>query len=259
LITTLTLVTVSNLESVADRIVKPHLSDASFTNIYHPPELNLVAWPFPNWYLYKQSPWMMLSRSAIVHLNQNTQVLNFLAMTEHTAFPDEYFFATVLANSAIMSSKIKQDKKRYVKQRTSTGETDWIGWEDRHLFPTGSSDPSYLFLSPLNVLGDFFGETNLLEWIKENHLTVNKGSLCYKDQIGYRPECLRETLSLIAEGKSIILVPIDSKFLDIAENLRCSLKLIGISNIVFWALDVKAHEYLTSKNYFSYFISGFSK
>jgi hypothetical protein len=141
--------------------------------------------------------------------------------------------------------------------RTSgTGKLEWIGWKDRHIFPPGAADPSYLFFRPFNVLGDFFGETKLLEWIRTNHLEMKKGSPCYREQLGFRDECLRELALSVSDSSDIILVPVNKEFLKLGDNLRCSLLRIGLSNVMYWALDIEAHDALVEGGHLSYFIPG---
>jgi hypothetical protein len=175
---------------------------------------------------------------------------------EHAFMPEEAFFATALVNSKKQKSLLKADKKRYVRS-SGNGKLEWIGWKDRHIFPPGSSDPAYLFFMPFNVLGDFFGETKLLEWVKTNHFQMKKNAPCLREQLGFRDECLRELGSTVSESDDLIMIPVNKEFLPIAENLRCSLLRLGISNIMFWALDIEAHDTLVQAGHLSFFIPGF--
>lgn len=151
---------------------------------------------------------------------------------------------------------LKADKKRYVRHGDN-GKLEWIGWQDRHLFPPGSPDPAYLFIRPFNVFGDFFGETRLLDWIVTNHLDLKKGAQCTKDQLGYRDECLRELSLTLSEANELILVPVGSKYWSVVANLRCSLEKLGIFNIIHWALDLETHDRLVEEGHLSYFVQGF--
>ena len=160
-----------------------------------------------------------------------------------------------LINSDIQRKFLKADKKRYVRS-SNDGNVEWIGWKDRHIFPPGASDPVYLFFRPFNVLGDFFGETKLLEWIRKNHLEQKKSRPCYQEQLGFRNECLRELGLSVAVSNELILIPINKAFLRLGNNLRCSLVRQGILNIMFWALDIEAHDTLLESGYLSYFIPG---
>ena len=169
-----------------------------------------------------------------------------------------FFTNLALINNVKQRRKLKVDKKRYVRT-SKTGNLEWVGWKDRHIFPPGASDPTYLFFRPFNVLGDFFGETKLLEWIRINHLEFHKSAPCHKDQLGFREECLRELILPIAESNTVVMIPVNRDFLPIAANLRCSLHRLGITNIMHWSLDIQAHDSLLEggkfKPFWCYFVN----
>ena len=195
---------------------------------------------------------MMLSKGAIKHFRTSTLALNYLAQLEHAYSPEDLFFATVLFNSIEQRGKLISDKRRLVMEAPSK----WIGWDDRNRFPPGSYNPSYLFIRPFNALGDFFGESKLLDWIKVNHLDGSAKSLCKIEELGMRDECFQDILKSVSSENQIIVIPVSAEMLAVALNLHCSLTRNRIHNIIFWALDIEAHETLLEKNYVAFFNSG---
>jgi hypothetical protein len=140
------------------------------------------------------------------------------------------------------------DKKRYVREQRGS----WIGWKDRNLFPPGALDPPFLFIRPFNAFGNTYGETKLLEWIRQKHLDVSERAACRREQLGYRDECLREIVTNIASNNEIILIPVNTGMYAVAMNLLCSLRRSAITNVVFWALEIEAHERLVSDGHMSF-------
>jgi hypothetical protein len=153
----------------------------------------------------------------------------------------------VLFNSPLRNTLIR-DKKRYVQDPSS----GWLGWKDRNLFPAGALNPAFLFIRPFNALGNHYGETKLLEWIRQKHLDISERAACQRDDLGYRDECLREIVSTIADQNEIILIPVNSALYSVAMNLMCSLIRIDQTNVVFWSLDIEVHERLVNEGYLSF-------
>eukprot|EP00842_Homolaphlyctis_polyrhiza_P001241 jgi/Hompol1/2117/HPOL_002833-RA len=246
----------SDSEAVAERFMRPHLGKADHSGVYHPPELGITSWPFAHWKAYKQMQWMILSRQAVNHFRTDKEAISYLAFMEHSLMPEESFFATVLVNSEYLSNLLMADKKRYVRSPSDISSPSWIGWSDRHIFrPTyGQEDPEFLFLRPFNALGDFFGETKLLEWIRNNHLNVDSDQPCYRDQLGYRDRCLREVVSTVTDHDEIVVIPVNRAYLRLTDNLRCSLLHAGMRNILFWAFDIQTHDQLIEAGYLSIYI-----
>ncbi|KAI8922842.1 core-2/I-branching enzyme-domain-containing protein [Entophlyctis helioformis] len=246
----------NDTEAVAERSLRPHLAKADRTAVYHPPELSITSWPFPHWKAYKQMQWMILSRGAITYLRQDKSAINYLAFMEHSQMPEESFFSTALVNSKRFSKLLKRDKKRYVRSPGDISSPAWIGWSDRHIFGPASAmdDPEFLFLRPFNALGEFFGETKLLEWIRINHLNLDPRQTCYRDQLGYRDECIREIASTVADHNELILVPVNMAYMRIVDNLRCSLLRAGMRNVIHWAIDIQTHDKLIEAGLLSFFI-----
>ncbi|KAJ3257258.1 Xylosyltransferase 1 [Boothiomyces macroporosus] len=242
------------LEAIANRHMRPHLGSKDNTKNIHPPELGITAWPFPYWQTFKQMEWMILSRSAVEYLRTDNVVLTFLALMEHSKTPEESFFITALVNDPKQRTKLVPDKKRFVRV---WGDYLWVGWQDKHLFPIGTKNPQYLFFRPFNALGDFFGETKLVDWIRDNHLDMNSATnaaACRIEHLGYRDECIYEIVSQLDKNE-IILIPVNRPFHEIAMNLRCSMEGFGISNVLFWSLDIETHEKITEEGYLSFYVS----
>ncbi|KAJ8325689.1 Xylosyltransferase 2 [Batrachochytrium dendrobatidis] len=243
----------NDTEAIADRFLRPHLARADHSTVYHPPELSITSWPFSHWRAYKQMQWMVLTREAVQFFRKDKHAINYLAFMEHTLLPEESFFATALVNSKL-SSFLKRDKKRYVRSPYDHSSPPWIGWSDRHIFRPSQTDPEFIFLRPFNVLGEFFGETKLIEWIRVNHLTIDPKQPCYRDQLGYRDECLEEIAATIAENNELILIPVNLDFIPVVENLRCSLLKFGMRNILHWAIDIQTHDKLIEAGFMSFFM-----
>lgn len=91
---------------------------------------------------------------------------------------------------------------------------------------------------------------------EEKYIIHNKGAPCYREQLGFRDECLRELALSVAESNDIIIIPVNKGALGMGDNLRCSLLRIGLSNIMYWALDIEAHDALSEAGHLSYFIPG---
>ncbi|KAJ3318790.1 hypothetical protein HDV06_007041 [Boothiomyces sp. JEL0866] len=248
-------------ESIADRHMRPHLGSKDNTKNIHPPELGITAWPFAYWQTFKQMEWMILSRSAIEYFRTDNVVLSFLALMEHAKTPEESFFITgtsiliaALVNDPKQKTMLVPDKKRFVRV---WGDYLWVGWQDKHLFPIGAKNPQYLFFRPFNALGDFFGETKLVDWIRDNHLDMNSDShaaACRIEHLGYRDECIYEIVSQLDKNE-IILVPVNRPFYEAAMNLRCSMESFGIHNVLFWSLDIETHEKITEEGYLSFYVA----
>ena len=51
-------------------------------------------------------------------------------------------------------------------------------------------------------------------------------------------------------------MPINTAFMGVADNLICSLKQFGITNIVVWALDASVHDHYIAHGYVSVFLAG---
>ena len=145
----------------------------------------------------------------------------------------------VLFNSAEFDKKIQREKRRYDREPGSGAV--WIGWADRHIFPPGEKEPRYLFFRPFNSKGNIYEESKLLRWVERNHLEMQKGNECLVSQISQRDECLRAFAEKVAIDNHIILVPVNKAYLALALNLRCSLLKLGMTNIIFFALDSEAH------------------
>lgn len=92
-------------ESITKRSVRPYLGNAAQDSLYHPQELGITAWPFPEWQTYKQLEWMILSVKAIDYLRYDPKVQSYLAVLEHAYMPQESFFAT---GNPILHSVIQQ-------------------------------------------------------------------------------------------------------------------------------------------------------
>ncbi|KAJ1332939.1 hypothetical protein BSLG_008566 [Batrachochytrium salamandrivorans] len=245
----------NDTEAIAERSLRPHLARADHSGVYHPPELGITSWPFSHWRAYKQMQWMVLARDAVSFLRSDKHAINYLAFMEHTLMPEESYFATALVNSQF-STLLKRDKKRYVRSPTDHSSPPWIGWSDRHIFRPSQNEPEFLFLRPFNVLGEFFGETKLIEWIRVNHLTIDPKQPCYRDQLGYRDECLYEIVSTIADNNELILVPVNLAFMGMVDNLRCSLLRAGMRNVLHWAIDIQTHDRLVAAGLMSFFMPG---
>ncbi|KAH6579667.1 hypothetical protein BASA61_010099 [Batrachochytrium salamandrivorans] len=211
----------NDTEAIAERSLRPHLARADHSGVYHPPELGITSWPVYGTYSYAR----------------------------------RVLFATALVNSQF-STLLKRDKKRYVRSPTDHSSPPWIGWSDRHIFRPSQNEPEFLFLRPFNVLGEFFGETKLIEWIRVNHLTIDPKQPCYRDQLGYRDECLYEIVSTIADNNELILVPVNLAFMGMVDNLRCSLLRAGMRNVLHWAIDIQTHDRLVAAGLMSFFMPG---
>ena len=248
----------SDSKTFAQNALRPHFSDSGSKYIKHPPEVGITSYPFPHWSSFKQMEWMILSRDAVNHMRFNRAAVNFLAFMEHTSNPEETFFINVLYNSKKFRDKIICDKKRYVRspKYSPNDETSvWIGWSDRYIFNSLNKnlEAEFFFMRPFNALGEFFGETKLLEWIRVNHLEIDTSRTCYKEQLGYRDECISTIVSTVADKNTVILVPVNEFYMPMAANLRCSLRNLGIRNIVFWSIDIHTHDKLSQEGYISYF------
>jgi hypothetical protein len=159
-----------------------------------------------------------------------------------------WFINLVLFNSPKLKHLLIPDKKRYVRDQSGS----WLGWKDRNLFPPGALDPPFLFIRPFNSLGNHYGETKLLEWIRQKHLDVSERAACHREQLGYRDECLREIVSTVADQNEVILIPVNTALYAVAMNLVCSLTRVDINNVVFWSLDIEVHERLVNEGHMSY-------
>ncbi|KAI8912866.1 nucleotide-diphospho-sugar transferase-domain-containing protein [Gorgonomyces haynaldii] len=238
-------------KSFAQWILRPTLVSKDNTELYHPPELGMAPHLMHHWQPYRQSPWMILSSRAVSHLKSNESIL-FLSQVEFTLNAMESFFATVFLNDQKMRDLVQPDKKRYVRTSKS-GQLQWIGFKDRYIFPPGSEDPTYLFMGPFNSVGSYFGENKMVDWIEINHMQLTKAAPCRKEQLGFRDECIRELVLPTAENDDIILIALNSAYLKMASNLRCSLAKLGMKNVIHWALDEHAHETLMEEQLVSYF------
>ncbi|KAH6561207.1 hypothetical protein BASA62_009984 [Batrachochytrium salamandrivorans] len=218
----------NDTEAIAERSLRPHLARADHSGVYHPPELGITSWPFSHWRAYKQMQWMVLARDAVSFLRSDKHAINYLAFMEHTLMPEESYFATALVNSQF-STLLKRDKKRYVRSPTDHSSPPWIGWSDRHIFRPSQNEPEFLFLRPFNVLGEFFGETKLIEWIRVNHLTIDPKQPC------------------IATSWDIVMN---------AFTRLCSLLRAGMRNVLHWAIDIQTHDRLVAAGLMSFFMPG---
>ncbi|KAI8925915.1 core-2/I-branching enzyme-domain-containing protein [Entophlyctis helioformis] len=246
-------------DDLAERFYRAHIGEADFSSLFHPSGLGVTSWPFPRWRAYKHHQWMIVTPEFIKFLREDRDALNFLAFAEHTYIPDESYFATVLVNSPQFADKVVNDNKRYLRFAGSdAAHPSWLGYKDRYLFPAGEPEPSFFIIRKLNVFGDFFAEGELLAWINANHMvTPAVPGPCRIEDASVRIECLKEYGSKFADNGELVLLPVNRAFLMTAANMRCSLTLAGIRNIVYWSLDLDVHETLLKKGRLSIFLAGF--
>ncbi len=73
---------------------RPHLGSFESDKNQHFHEFGVSSWPYPNMRIFKQSPWMILTRDAIKYFRTNEKSLNLLAFMEFTYLPSESFYAS---------------------------------------------------------------------------------------------------------------------------------------------------------------------
>jgi hypothetical protein len=242
---------------LSERFFKTHLAQFDFSNLYHPPELGLIASPFPRWRAYKHHQWIILTPEAVKFFRTDSKAITFLAFAEHSFIPDESYIGTgtiiipnlVLVNSPQFDGRIINDNRRYLRFNGGAHPT-WLGYKDRHLFPPNEPSPSFFFIRKVNSLGNMFGEQKLVKWIKERHMfqgSKGKTTKCNVVQMSVRIECIQEIAGPIAFRNSLIVIPVSTPYLDFAMNLACSLKRLDITNVIYWALDLDVYETLLER------------
>lgn len=143
--------------------------------------------------------------------------------------------------------KIINSNKRYLRF-TNGAHPSWLGYKDRHLFPPFELEPSFFFIRKLNSLGDIFQEQKLISWIQDYHFNeTDEVKICTIEMMSVRIDCLKEFADEIAFKGSVIIIPVNMPYITIANNLVCSLNLLGMKNIVYWALDLEVYEMLLQK------------
>jgi hypothetical protein len=136
--------------------------------------------------------------------------------------------------------------------RIQGAHPDWLGYRDRHYFPPSTESPT-LFIRKLKITGSVFEEGKLLHWIKENQ----EKTTCDLERASGDSWCLGSLLRNQTKSKQVILIPVNQGFLEIAQNLECSLSQLNLTkNIVYWSLDIHTHEYFLRKNKISVFLPG---
>ncbi|KAJ3358871.1 hypothetical protein HDU91_005092 [Kappamyces sp. JEL0680] len=243
---------------IAERYFRPHLGESDYSTVYHPPELGLVSSPFPRWRALKHHQWIIFTPEAVRYFRKNVYANTFLAFSEHTFIPDESFLGTALINAPEFAGKILNENKRYLRF-TGGAHPSWLGYRDRHLFPHNEPVPSFFFIRKLNSMGNMFLEQKLIAWIKEKHMhqgSTGKNTKCTVEQMSVRIECIQEIAGPIAFRNSLIVIPVNLPYLEIALNLACSLARLQIKNVIFWALDLDVYETLLDRGKLAVLLPG---
>ncbi|KAI9207406.1 core-2/I-branching enzyme-domain-containing protein [Polychytrium aggregatum] len=249
-------------DDLAERLFRPHVAfgDDNWAYIGHPKEFGIVSWPFSHWKAYKHHQWMILNPHTVRHFRTNLDAFNLLAYMEHSYIPDESYFATTMVNAIEFNSTIIKDMKRYLAFEEGSPHPTWLSYTDRqHLNPnplyfySNFTGFTYFFCRKFNALDSTKNQKKLLDWIDSNLFDPSNNSPCEPDQISFRRHCLLQALSKIAVNNQVIVIPTNKAFVKIALNLACSLARQGLYNIVFWSLDIQAHDTLLDKGYVSLF------
>ncbi|KAJ3087092.1 Beta-1,3-galactosyl-O-glycosyl-glycoprotein beta-1,6-N-acetylglucosaminyltransferase 4 [Quaeritorhiza haematococci] len=241
----------SDPDGSAGRLTRPHIVLENYSGTYHPWDTGLRWWPFPNFKPYKHHQWMMLHRSFVEYLRTDSMALNLLAYMEHTWIPDESYFATVAVNSPEFKDKIISNSKRYIRFEGGWHPI-WLTWNHRHEFLLGDKvDEGYFFIRKI----DIGAQPRLIEWLHRKLFDLKPDAPCEIEDIGYRPRCFKEILTEAAQSSkdgSIIVIPVNQGFFDLAMNLWCSLRRLGMdSAVLFWAFDSDTHQRLLARNLLS--------
>lgn len=109
----------------------------------------------------------------------------------------------------------------------------------------------------MNVLGNFFQEAKLVDWVQTKHFNNPEMTVCEMEYAAAVPKCLLYYAGQVAIDKEVIIIPINQENAYYAQNLICSLEANGITNIVFWSLDLVTHESFLERHVFSIYLTGF--
>jgi hypothetical protein len=235
---------------LSSRMSRAHLALQNRKETVHLQELGLQS--HPNVKVYKHHQWMTLSYDAVAYF-RSSEALELLAKYEFTFIPDESFFATVLLNSQFRS-KVVNDNHRYV--RIKGAHPDWLGYKDRFYFPPNPQSPVF-FIRKLKIDGNVFQEEKLLDWIQENQKRNGTVNGCSMMDASGDSRCLGQWIRnrTTTHSSSVIVIPVNEGFLELVQNLECSLSQLGLkSRIVFWALDIATHEYMIRTTRISIFL-----
>jgi hypothetical protein len=119
----------------------------------------------------------------------------------------------------------------------------WLGYKDRHLFPSHEPDPSFYFIRKFNLFGTKLQEPKLIEYIKTELFVDKEPEKCTIELMSVRKECMNEMLREHLKTSEVVMVPVNLPFLNTAKNLECSLQKLGYNDVIYWALDLDAYEY----------------
>ncbi|KAI8848110.1 hypothetical protein BC829DRAFT_444049 [Chytridium lagenaria] len=157
---------------MAQRITRPHLPrmDRMHTefNVFHPEESGLMFPPYPRWAVCKHHQWLILTREAVEHMRESSQVATVLGFSEHAWIPDE-----VLLNSPTFSKKIINDNKHYLTFPPNNYHPKFLDMENTIDIGTGDEEvdrdnPRFLFARKVDVRHE--GGRELAKWISQQHL-----------------------------------------------------------------------------------------
>jgi hypothetical protein len=196
---------------------------------------------------YKHHQWMVVHRDAIAYL-RSRDGLKSLAQFEFSYIPDESFFGTALLNSPLAAS-IKNEHLRYI--RINGAHPDWLGYKDRFYFPISKERPTF-FIRKFKLQGDFFEERKLVEWIHEEQHDKS----CRLDRISGDTQCLADMIRNRTASSHVIMIAVNQGFMQMVQNLECSIQMNTNSTIVYWSLDIPTHEYFLRTNRLSIFLPG---
>jgi hypothetical protein len=205
---------------------------------------------------------MILSRSFIEYCQSSSQVFDLLAFMEHTWIPDESFFAIgtyflnfikVAVNTPQFKDKIIPNCRRYLKFAGGWHPL-WIEWENRFDILVGASaEEGYFFARKMNSTV----QVRLRNFLDEKLFRLEDSTPCKMEDIGYREKCFKEILKNAASkspDNSLILIPVNIAQFEIALNLYCSLKRLGMHvYTLFMSFDSDVHEKFITRKILSYY------